>query len=134
LIYNDAIDNPGWLLVAQKTIWGTMAKDEKHLPLVELLYTYRDQESTDPRDRVYGLLGLATDHSIQIDYDISVEDLHSQVLQAIIKNPGAWRSRSFVPTQHALRQMLGLDHLMKSLPVVRSPAERNRGFDSVSFS
>ena len=47
--------------------------------LLELMYSSRSNQSTDPRDKVYGLLGIAADieaHEIDPDYALSVEDIY----------------------------------------------------------
>lgn len=60
--------------------------DPTHPPfaLLELLHQHRDCESTDPKDKVYGLLGLsgdAQDIGITPNYDRSPEDIFTDLLE-----------------------------------------------------
>ncbi|KAK5080729.1 hypothetical protein LTR05_008434 [Lithohypha guttulata] len=52
--------------------------------LHKFLYVYRNQQCADPRDKVYGLLGLAgIDGTFAIDYRCAKENLFMQVLNHI---------------------------------------------------
>jgi hypothetical protein len=110
---DDCIDSsaitgsPGWLMVAQKTIWESQPQNDRWIPLPELLKTYRDHQSTDPRDRVYALLGLAPGNLVEVDYDVSLENLFFKVLNAIIRDPVSRRSHNALSCMNALQKMLG---------------------------
>ncbi|KAM0368525.1 hypothetical protein ACHAPZ_011454 [Fusarium culmorum] len=53
--------------------------------LMDVLTRFREMESTDPRDRIYSLLGLATDdHGIHADYTQSVPDLYRKTTISLI--------------------------------------------------
>ncbi|CAF3511544.1 unnamed protein product [Fusarium graminearum] len=57
--------------------------------LMDVLTRFREVESTDPRDRIYGLLGLVTDdHGIHADYTKSVQDLYRETTISLINMSG----------------------------------------------
>ena len=50
--------------------------------LQELIRIYADCESTDPRDAIYGLVGLASDgHELAVDYAASTETIYTEVME-----------------------------------------------------
>jgi hypothetical protein len=54
--------------------------------LMDVLSRFRNTYSTDPRDKIYGLLGLATDgQEIIPDYNKSVQDVYVEVVQKQIE-------------------------------------------------
>jgi hypothetical protein len=58
-------------------------------PLLSLLLLAREFKSTDPRDKVYALCGLANDcgsngFNIRPEYDISVEELYKKVAHQLL--------------------------------------------------
>ena len=58
-------------------------KNKELLDLPTLLIRYGDAECKNPRDRVYGLLGLASDcqnGELTVDYDLSMKDLFDRVM------------------------------------------------------
>ena len=56
-----------------------------HSGLMDVLTRFREMESTDPRDKIFGLLGLVTeDHGIDIDYTKSVGELYQETTLALI--------------------------------------------------
>lgn len=90
------------------------------LDLHELLATHHDAECSDVRDRVYGLLGLASFPAnaplIAADYSISVRILYTQTLQHYKINYAVSEARLphlSVLRQYAilLQQTFKLDHL-----------------------
>lgn len=56
--------------------------------LLSALRTYRKWEATDPRDKIYGILGLMElgeeRHIIRIDYDKSAQDVYHDLATAVI--------------------------------------------------
>ncbi|EWG53378.1 hypothetical protein FVEG_11822 [Fusarium verticillioides 7600] len=57
--------------------------------LMDVLVRFREMESTDPRDKIYGLLGLVTeDHGINADYMASVPELYQQATVSLINLAG----------------------------------------------
>ncbi|OAG19712.1 HET-domain-containing protein [Alternaria alternata] len=62
-------------------------RDDK-CSLLSALRTYRKWEATDPRDKIYGILGLMElgeeRHIIRIDYDKSVQDVYHDLATAVI--------------------------------------------------
>ncbi|RFN45353.1 heterokaryon incompatibility protein 6, or allele [Fusarium flagelliforme] len=60
-----------------------------HSGLMDVLTRFREMESTDPRDKIFGLLGLVTeDHGIHIDYTKSVGELYQETTMALINLAG----------------------------------------------
>jgi hypothetical protein len=56
---------------------------------MDVLARFRGMKSTDPRDRVYSLLGLVTDdHEIDVDYTTSVRDLYRDTTISLINVAG----------------------------------------------
>jgi hypothetical protein len=50
----------------------------KSLELSSLLWSFKNQSVTDPMDRIYGLLGLLSDHGVKVDYySKSPEDIYT---------------------------------------------------------
>lgn len=57
--------------------------------LMDVLVRFRATESTNPKDKIYGLLGLVTeDHGIQVDYSKSISDLYKQTTVSLINMSG----------------------------------------------
>ncbi|KAM0239544.1 hypothetical protein ACHAP5_008267 [Fusarium lateritium] len=57
--------------------------------LMDVLVRFRATESTNPKDKIYGLLGLVTeDHGIQIDYSKSIRDLYKEITASLINLSG----------------------------------------------
>ncbi|KAF4499623.1 Heterokaryon incompatibility 6, OR allele [Fusarium agapanthi] len=57
--------------------------------LMDVLVRFREMESTNPRDKIFGLLGLVTeDHGIKVDYMTSVPELYHQATAALINLAG----------------------------------------------
>ncbi|ETS76359.1 hypothetical protein PFICI_11746 [Pestalotiopsis fici W106-1] len=68
------------------------------LRLEQLLNSFLDRECHDPRDRIYSLLGLLPRETLQsnplpVDYDISLEDLFSLVLQHLDQSSAGVNSK-----------------------------------------
>ena len=103
-------------MIGQKTLWEALPEGEKDFPLLELFETYKYHKCSDPRDHVYGLLGLAGDNIVQPDYTISAEDLYFVVLQTIEKAPQSRKSPNFQSAISALRDLLLPNHGMSLLP------------------
>lgn len=57
--------------------------------LLDVLARFKNVHSTDPRDRVYGLLGLVTErHDVRVDYGKPVADVFAEVAVYLIKSLG----------------------------------------------
>jgi hypothetical protein len=65
----------------------TLLVEGKQLTLMELLQLCHSLKSTDPRDKVFALLGLATDGDrlIRADYTISVKELYIHTAVQILQ-------------------------------------------------
>lgn len=57
--------------------------------LLDVLARFKNVHATDPRDRVYGLLGLVTEeHGVRVDYAKSVGDVFAEVAAHLINSLG----------------------------------------------
>jgi hypothetical protein len=71
---------------------------ENGVDMLELLMRYRASKATDPRDRIYGLLGLTHERQAKrfvIDYDGTIEELYRKTVIDDIELIGTLRSISF---------------------------------------
>lgn len=62
--------------------------DKKNLSLIDLLQTSRNALATDPRDYVYGLLGLASElyrSKIEVDYEEPVAKTYRRVAKVVVE-------------------------------------------------
>lgn len=73
--------------------WGSFV--EPYHELLDLAELFRSHEATDPRDKIYALLGLATVFAtdrvvsrIDVDYTISTSDLFLKTARRIASAPG----------------------------------------------
>ncbi|MCJ1323969.1 hypothetical protein MMC10_000631 [Thelotrema lepadinum] len=60
----------------------------KELTLLELMQISRSNRSTDPRDKIYGILGIAADiqaHHIDPNYELSVESAYTNLALSCIR-------------------------------------------------
>jgi hypothetical protein len=72
----DVLDSPAATIIRAKMQWNG-----DPLPLTMLLRRYRNQHSTDVRDKVYALHGLASNsHAIPINYNITPEELLVEII------------------------------------------------------
>lgn len=55
-------------------------------PLLELLYSHKSKKSTDPRDKVYALVGLSSSRKTfgSTDYSRSIREVYTQTVTHII--------------------------------------------------
>ncbi|ORY16939.1 heterokaryon incompatibility protein-domain-containing protein [Clohesyomyces aquaticus] len=72
--------------------------DSKKLGIPALLATYKDMQSTDPRDKVYALLSLASEEQLEayklhVDYSKTPHDIYSHLLQMYIRQATPTRER-----------------------------------------
>ncbi|KAF9764056.1 hypothetical protein IL306_002898 [Fusarium sp. DS 682] len=66
-----------------------MAQSGGSSKLMDVLVRFREMESTNPRDKIFGLLGLVTeDHGIKVDYLVSVPELYQQTTVSLINLAG----------------------------------------------
>ncbi|KAF5227582.1 hypothetical protein FANTH_14731 [Fusarium anthophilum] len=66
-----------------------LMSQSKGSKLMDVLVRFREMESTNPRDKIFGLLGLVTeDHGINVDYVTSVPELYQQATVALINLAG----------------------------------------------
>ncbi|KAL4732800.1 heterokaryon incompatibility protein-domain-containing protein [Aspergillus similis] len=101
----------GSVMIAQKTLWDSLPQDDPHLPLSDLLITYGKHKSSDIRDRVYALLGLASENSVRVNYNLSVEDIYIEVLEAICKERNPRHQLSTI--EATLQKMLCLQEVLR---------------------
>ncbi|CZR55536.1 uncharacterized protein PAC_05424 [Phialocephala subalpina] len=60
------------------------------LKLSNLLWSYKNQDVSNPRDKIYGLLGLVPNAGVQIDYNKSVEDIYTSVFRSFLEEDGGF--------------------------------------------
>lgn len=68
-------------------VWMKIFNIPKH-ELAVLIFMYQKVECSDPRDRIYALLGLASDTNvlgIEVDYSITMEKLCSNLRDALLR-------------------------------------------------
>ncbi|KAF2110665.1 heterokaryon incompatibility protein-domain-containing protein [Lophiotrema nucula] len=71
------------------SVFQIQPSSQTRRPLVANLAAYQDLACTDPRDRIYALLGIssdATELNIKPDYSASVENVFRQASTAILRN------------------------------------------------
>ncbi|XP_014550595.1 hypothetical protein COCVIDRAFT_42925 [Bipolaris victoriae FI3] len=75
--------------VGQSVSHPDILRDKYRYPLLEALQAFREFESTDPRDKVYGLLNLVENQSeidaLALDYHKSVGEVYADTVLAIIR-------------------------------------------------
>jgi hypothetical protein len=64
--------------------------------LLRLASKFRELNATDPRDKLYGLFGLASDMGFEPDYKASVREVYRRFVEACIKRSGTLDVLSFV--------------------------------------
>lgn len=73
--------NPGRTL-----LWMRSNRDKGSRDLVQLLYHLRPSQSSDPKDKVYGVLGLASDGRQMVpeaNYELKVERIYAKLYQTM---------------------------------------------------
>lgn len=84
--------------------------------LIKLLKSFRKCLCSDPRDKVYALLGLANEQGahkmVSVDYSESVEAVYLECAQSLIRN----RDGMEMLIQAGISQNRGYDHFKTSLP------------------
>ncbi|KAJ8111421.1 hypothetical protein OPT61_g5981 [Boeremia exigua] len=91
-------------------------------PLVDLLLDFKDQQATDPCDKIYALLGLAVEGAkISVDYHASTEDLLMQVVERACRSD----LRPHAPSKrwHNV-EITRLAHLLAAMLRIHCPAGR----------
>ncbi|KAM0433301.1 hypothetical protein ACHAPT_004177 [Fusarium lateritium] len=56
--------------------------------LLDVLARFRWTKATDPRDKIYGLLGLVSHHDIVVDYNKTPQQVYTDVAVSLINNRG----------------------------------------------
>ncbi|VUC33961.1 unnamed protein product [Clonostachys rosea] len=73
----------------QRRIMKEVAAGRRESKLMDVLARFRDTQSSDPRDKIYGLLGLVSGEiNIEISYDLTPQQVFSSVTAAIINESG----------------------------------------------
>ncbi|KAF2191691.1 HET-domain-containing protein [Zopfia rhizophila CBS 207.26] len=63
-------------LARQRLALRTNSLAPESFELSNLLWSFKYRSVTNPRDKIYGLLGLLNDHGVQVDYSKSSEDIY----------------------------------------------------------
>ncbi|KAF1950483.1 HET-domain-containing protein [Byssothecium circinans] len=97
LPFHDALDRAANLIM--------MGEDMTSLDLVKLISLTRNHECSDPRDKVYGMLGLASramvkHNCIQANYSQSVESVYTNLVTASIRDESSLDILSCVLSGH----------------------------------
>lgn len=80
----------------------------KQLPLLEVLRDFRERDSTDPRDKVYGLLSLAKPQeaaAVDVDYEKSVGQVYADTVFATIRLHSRLSALAFVSHQEVYERV-----------------------------
>lgn len=105
-----------------------------HAELLSLLQSFRTWKATDPRDKVYALLGISSDgseaKSLEPDYNLSLETVYQRVAVYMIDRYQSLEILSFIlPTifDHDARRRSSFPELMRKFrppkpPVLRLPS------------
>jgi hypothetical protein len=131
-----------WLTLANITLQRLVATRLRHMnnemPLASMLEVTADFESTDPRDQIYALLNMCSQHRISLvpNYKKPVTSVFSEAMAVMVTEnlPLAWRTRAlhlersnlpslpswvpnmthnpFVSTNIAKRGRFGTEHLV----------------------
>lgn len=84
-------------------------RGHKPKALVELLQLYEGADCHDPRDKVFGLLGLAMaccKSAIEIHYESSAVSLYRQILEHEISHHGLNSETTLLDLSHGIRRIL----------------------------
>lgn len=68
----------------------------------EVLQYSRDCQATDPKDRVYGILGILKPGLIQVKYELDVQEIYRNFTQTIIEDTGSIEILNLCGTKHTL--------------------------------
>jgi hypothetical protein len=88
-----------WPLVRIRLVLRTLGDEEwsYHVDLPVLLRTAAYSEATDPRDKVFALLGVAhSSHGLNIDYGKSLAEVCTDATRAFIQKSGSLRELSWL--------------------------------------
>jgi hypothetical protein len=66
----------------------TISSASKSFKLSNLLWSFKNRSATDPRDKIYGLLGLLSDHEVQVDYSKSSKDIYVSFFSSCLLEDG----------------------------------------------
>lgn len=74
-----------------RLIWSfdtVFDQDKKDRSLVNLMRLSRNFQATDPRDKLYGLLGIVKDYGIVVDYSLDPTEVYQQWVKSWIEKEG----------------------------------------------
>ncbi|CAH0050705.1 unnamed protein product [Clonostachys solani] len=73
----------------QRRIMKEITAGHRESKLMDVLARFRDTQSSDPRDKIYGLLGLVSgETNIEISYELTPQQVFTSVTAAIINETG----------------------------------------------
>ncbi|CAG9949909.1 unnamed protein product [Clonostachys rosea f. rosea IK726] len=73
----------------QRRIMKEVSAEHRESKLMDVLARFRDTESSDPRDKIFGLLGLVSGKvNIEISYELTTHQVFASVTAAIINESG----------------------------------------------
>lgn len=71
------------LIEHQRSVVQKM-KDGYNSTLLDVLARFKSTTATDPRDKIYGLLGLVSQHDITVDYNKTTQQVYTDVAVSLI--------------------------------------------------
>jgi hypothetical protein len=84
--YDDQYRTFAERVVRARLSWQNVLRLTASQPFDHLINVYAEHSCSDPRDRIFGLLGLISEHEypgLRADYTISPLELHRQVIEAV---------------------------------------------------
>ncbi|KAH7324421.1 heterokaryon incompatibility protein-domain-containing protein [Stachybotrys elegans] len=73
----------------QRRVMKDIAKGEGESTLIDVLARFRHTDSSDPRDKIYGLLGLVSEKvGFNVDYSKPYQQVYMEVTEWLINNSG----------------------------------------------
>lgn len=77
------------LIHHQRRIFRDVVAGKFTSTLMDVLARFKFAQSTDPRDKIFGLLGLVSEtHDIQVDYNMTVAQVFGQICRFFIESRG----------------------------------------------
>jgi hypothetical protein len=114
------LKSDGLRIITEKLEQETLPTENRNSPLRYLVETYYDLESTDPRDKIYGILGLVrpeestNNAKLKVDYSYSILEVYSEALQYLFPRPESVTNEAYNFIVR-LRKSLSLSYSMDDI-------------------
>jgi hypothetical protein len=110
--------------------------------LSTLLWRFRESEASDPRDRLYALLGISSDKPIAADYSKTEQDVVKEMIryyfqeESILQSPSHWAIKTIPKLvsdelEQRIRRGLDLDYLQRF--ATRYTGQLLFGIDTIEY-